>query len=72
MGEIIGKKFPICVKKVRTKIDVEKVISRKQLADELGINYTELCDILIGNRQNEKNHIKMICEYFNIKYDEGA
>ena len=70
-GDNIKKrKYPAWVKKARIKIDIEKHISRKELAEKLGINYTEMCDLLNGNRQNEKNHIRLICDYLNIKYEE--
>lgn len=67
MNCIGTKKYPIWVKKARTIIDIEQKISRKELAERLNINYTELCDLLKGNRQNEKNHIKLICDYLKIK-----
>lgn len=56
---------PVWSKRVQKKM-IDKGINRKQLAEELKVNYTQLCNILTGYAYNEKI-IKAICAYFEME-----
>jgi len=56
------------LRKAQIKVNVDKVISKQDLADAIGMNYSQLCDIFLGNRVRETKNIIKICDYLGIKY----
>lgn len=61
----MAKITPVWSKRVQKKM-IDKGINRRQLANELKVNYTQLCNVLTGYVYNE-TIIKAVCNYFGME-----
>lgn len=58
------KNTPLWSKRAQKKL-IDKGMTKKELAGALGVNYTQMCNVLTGYVYNEDMTIK-ICEFLGV------